>query len=247
MDKLPFDQQAEQPLWEKLAVENEAARVRTNRQAFSFIDLTSRDVLPLWMAPEDVGGRLNLGDQAHLDGGTSIDSLRQLGQALKSATDSPRFLRSMGQFTACFTKYAYVAVAMGQLSWMQVALHLGVVSQLAERERAKGNPPHAAILYDELLRRQIASRVSRNEVVDLTVVLSSVDKELWDTVQQRLGSVLQAAGLKPSSGTPSGAAPSSGPDVSAQHTQQMEAARKAQESMTKAAENLAAQQRNILD
>ena len=248
LEKLPYELQAEQAVWEKMATENETARLRSNKQGFTFIDLTCREVLPLWMAPEEVGGKLSLGDQQNqLDGGASTESLRQLSHALKSATECPRFLRSMSQFVACFLKYAYVAVSMEQITWMQVGLHLGVISQLAEKERAKGNPPHAAILYDELLRRQISSRVSRNEVVDLTAVMSSVDKDLWETVQQRLGSVLSAAGLKNGSSSQQSASGSGSADMSQLHNKQFEAAQKAQAAMTSAAENLATQQRSILD
>ena len=242
LQKLPYELQAEQALWEKLASENEAARLRTNKQGFCFVDLTSKEILPLWMAPEEVGGKLSLGDSNQLDGGASTESLRQLSQALKSATECPRFLRSMSQFVACFLKYSYVAVSMNQITWMQVGLHLGVISQLAEKERAQGKPPHAAILYDELLRRQIASRVSRNEVVDLTAVMGSVDKDLWETVQQRLGSVLQAAGLKASIAASSGSGVGQS-EADKVLKQQQDGA----QAMAKAAENLAAQQKSILD
>eukprot|EP00971_Amphidinium_carterae_P033632 662130-Amphidinium_carterae.1 len=67
-----------------------AAKV-AGRTAFSFVDLTSKEVLPLWVPPDAVGGKTVLpGEMEYaLQGSESTTSLSQLGKALQMATQAP--------------------------------------------------------------------------------------------------------------------------------------------------------------
>ena len=55
-------------------------------------------------------------------------------------------------------RYAAVAISTKQLSWPDVLSHIDVVTQLAEQERQKGNPPFLAFVYEELMRKNWSPR-----------------------------------------------------------------------------------------
>ena len=63
-------------------------------------DITAREVLPLWIAPDAVGGKLaHAGDSDWgLNPSSASGTLGQLGSALKAATQAPRFFRSIPQW-----------------------------------------------------------------------------------------------------------------------------------------------------
>ena len=85
------------------------------RAALTYVDLTSKDILPLWLTPEAIGGKSGfLGEDESLDGEAKTMSLSMLATALKSATASPRFFRSVSQWSATFFRFGSVAVATQQ-------------------------------------------------------------------------------------------------------------------------------------
>ena len=243
LSALPFDYQAEPKVWDLLSMENELAVTRGNK-AFTYVELTSKEMLPIWMSPEDVGGKLQLHDADALDAGSSTSDLQSLGRALRTATETPRFFRAIGQWQACWTKYSDLALPQGQLTWAHSAMHSMIICQLSERERAAGNGPFAAFLYDELLRKQLAHRAARHDTIDLDVTFATIDKQLWDTVQQRLAGVLTAAGIKKDPAHRSG--PSAGDGESIRIQAAAEAAKKSQERAEKASQALAKQQEELL-
>ena len=74
---VPFDFQAEPKIWEMLSADNEIASVRGNK-AFTYVDLTCKELLPMWMSPEDVGGKLHLHDSGALEANSSTADLQSL-------------------------------------------------------------------------------------------------------------------------------------------------------------------------
>eukprot|EP00971_Amphidinium_carterae_P297368 5907800-Amphidinium_carterae.1 len=55
-ESVPHHLLPEQGIWQQMEHENNAAAA-VNRVAFTYVDLTSKEVLPLWIAPDAVGGR----------------------------------------------------------------------------------------------------------------------------------------------------------------------------------------------
>ena len=81
--------------------DGEAEAKVQNRQAYLLVYFASKEVLPLWVFPEAVGGRAD--DhclEQGFDSEADIKSLAKLGAALRGATGASRFFRSLGQWLA---------------------------------------------------------------------------------------------------------------------------------------------------
>eukprot|EP00438_Fugacium_kawagutii_P029513 Skav222739 [mRNA] locus=scaffold2390:473992:475065:+ [translate_table: standard] len=192
-----FSLQAEQSLWNSMHQHTEECKA-SGKTPFLYVDLTSKESLPMWLTPDVIGGKFQLHDEGEwpLRGHIPISSLQDLGKALKSATASPRFFRTVSQWNGAFLRYAIVAVATGQLSWPAVLAHVDNVLQLAEQERMKGNRPFLAFLYEELLRKNWARRAEKGDPsLDIPCESQKIDKDLLDIAKHRMAEVMKEAGL----------------------------------------------------
>eukprot|EP00435_Cladocopium_sp_Y103_P042868 s429_g11.t5 len=197
MKNLGFGLQAEQALWNNMQQHADECKL-AGRTPFLFVDLTSKETLPMWLTPDLIGGKFQMHDDGEwpLHAHVPISSLQDLGKALKSATASPRFFRTVSQWTGSFMRYAVVAVATGHLSWPVVLAHVDNVLQLVEQERMKGNRPFLAFLYEELLRKNWARRAEKNDPsLDIAAEAQKIDKDLLDIARHRLAEVMKEAGL----------------------------------------------------
>jgi hypothetical protein len=196
---LPFHMQAEAKVWQQLEADSVAAAACVPpRVAFTYVDLTSKELLPLWLSPDAIGGKISMSGESEwcIDANASLKTLGQLGAALSSATQTPRFFRSLSQWSATFLRYSAVAIAFGQLTLPAVLTYLNLVYQIVEEEKSSGNSAFLAILYDDMLRRDIAKRVERR---DPTLVLidevQKVNMQIMQAARTRLGTVLENAGI----------------------------------------------------
>ncbi len=130
-------------------VEVAAAQGRT---PFTYIDLTSRETIPLWLPQDAIGGKSVLGSDWAVDPSASSNPLSQLGQALQSASAGTRFFRSFTQWLAAWNKYSAVAVATKQLTWTHVHTYLAMTVEMMEHQRLLGESLFLPILYDDLFR-----------------------------------------------------------------------------------------------
>ena len=205
LDGLGFHLQPEYCVWRLLESENKAA-TKAVRTAFSYVDLTSKPFLPLWLPQDTIGGKHMMGsDWAFLDPTTTTGTLQQLGAALKAVSSSPRFFRSFPQWLAAFFKYAVVAVGTKQLTWPQVLSYVNVVCELQEKQRAESGNPFLAMLYDDVLRKQISHRAEQKDpTLDINKCFQSIDKSVLEACKLRLDAVLAQVGIQTS-------------DLSAQH------------------------------
>ena len=227
LSKLPFVQQLDQGLIDKMAQETTEAKTQ-GRTPFYYVDLTTREVLPIWLHPEAVGGKFNHDEAAALNGNDPVDSLARLGQALRSATESQRFFRAFAQWSSAWWRYVPIAMSVEQITLVAAIQHADVISQLAEAERAEGGPGFLAFFYDDLVRRQLAARAAKQDPsLDVEIALAKVDTQLLEVAKQRLDSALRAAGL--------GFAKTSTPATSATHmmAQAKEAAGSLRSSQTR--------------
>ena len=152
MDGLEFHLQCVACVCRLFDAENRAAAKNT-RTAYSYVDLTSKPFLPLWLPQDAVGGNHIMGsDWAGLNPSTSTSTLHQLGAALKAASSTPRFFRTFSQWLAAFNKYAVVAVGYKQLKWTQVMAYVNVISELRERQRAEHGSSYLTMLHDDVFR-----------------------------------------------------------------------------------------------
>ena len=250
LQKLSFSLQAEQALWNSMNQHTEAAKV-AGKTPFLFVDLTSKEALPMWLTPDLIGGKFQMHDEVEwpLQGNLPISSLQDLGKALKSATASPRFFRNASQWTGAFMRYAVVAVATSQLSWPVVLAHMDIVLQLVEQERMKGNRPFLAFLYEELLRKNWARRAEKGDPsLDIPAEAQRIDKDLLDIAKHRLAEVMKEAGLGEHDArqvVSSGSKDSLG--FAELVNRQLAAAEAAQKQAEKATQQLAAVQQQVLN
>ena len=192
-----FGLQAEQLLWNNMQQHTDECK-QAGKVAFLFVDLTCKEALPMWLTPDLIRGKFQIHDDGELplQGQVPISSLQDLGKALKSAAASPRFFRTVGQWSGAFLRYAVVAVATEQLSWPTVLAHMDIVLQLTEQERMKGNRPFLAFLYEELLRKSWARRAEKGDpALNISAEAQKVDKDLLDIARHRLVEALKEAGL----------------------------------------------------
>ena len=247
---IPYTLQAEPALWNQMHAHSEEARA-AKRTPFLFVDLTAKESLPMWLTPDMIGGKFQLHeDDWPLRGQAPISSLQDFGKALKSATSSPRFFRTVQQWTGAFLRYAVVAVATDQLTSSTVLSHMDVVMQLAEQERQKGNRPYLAFLYDELLRKNWSRRAEkRDPELKIADEAQRIDRDIVDVARHRLSEVLRETGLQQQEKPVPGLQPQ--PPVLTQGademlSRQLAAAEATQKQTARAQQQLAETQRQIL-
>ena len=187
---------------ENLAATNES------RTAFAYVDFTSKAMLPMWLPADAIGGKsMTAASDWALDPSTSAATLGALGSALKAATQTPRFFRSIAQWNAVFLRYAVAAVSSGQLTWSAVVAHVDGVMRMAEEARVAGKSQFVAILYDDLLRRSLAERAAKKDpLLNIETALTQINKEVLGLAESRLGQVMAAAGMNVGAGASNGAA-----------------------------------------
>jgi hypothetical protein len=194
---LPFNNRVDISLFQLLKADA-AAATTAGRVAFTYVDFTTKEMLPYWITPDAVGGRSTLPGSADfgLDPTSPVANLSQFTAALKSATAQPRFIRSVAQWVELWMRYAVPAIAAEQITWSIALLHLSNMIQLAEEERIAGHSVYGVILYDDLLRRTVAGRAASSDPnLVLIDVFKMVDKDLLRMTSQRLYTTLAAAGL----------------------------------------------------
>ena len=156
---LPYHLRPQPALFQLLAAANKSAQEAVPvRKAYTYVDLTHKDVLPLWMGSEAVGAHTPRPGEFDWDPNADTASLGALGRAFKGALEKPRYFRNMVQWSAVWHRYATAVVAMGQMTWLMVLSHANQMYKLAEEERISGTGPALVFIYDELLRKSIATR-----------------------------------------------------------------------------------------
>ena len=95
---------------------------------------------------------------------------------------------------AAWNRYIPFAIAAEHLTWTLALMHVNTVMQIVEEERSDGRGPQLAILYDELLRRQLERRCSKGDpslVIEDLVALP--DKSILAAARQRIHTILRTA------------------------------------------------------
>ena len=203
MADLPFALRIEQPLIDKMMAETDGAN-KGGRPPFLYVDLTSKEVLPLWITPEQIGGKSDLEGDSIVNSGVS--SLAELGAALNKATENRRCFTSAVQWMAAWSKYTPWAICCGHLTLAQATQHTQTILMLVDAERNEGNGPAVAVVYDEMLRRMIEKRsASKDPTLNLGDLLAEPDKPTLAQAKQRVRTLMKGP-LSSSAGTADGGA-----------------------------------------
>ena len=201
--RIPSDGIPELSVFEELHKASKAAK-SCGKVPFSFVDITQKGMLPLWLTPEAIGGKTSIaGDDYELDGGMQTSTVAQLTSALKKATAAPRFFRCLNQWMACFGKYAVAALSSEQLSMSAVLGHISTICRIVEDKKgSSSNSVFLGVLYGEHVRRDWARRVERKDT-SLCIETEAwvVNDELLKVVATRLRTTMSVAGIGGSSGT----------------------------------------------
>ena len=108
---LPYHLRPQPALFQLLSAANKSAQEAVPvRKAYTYVDLTHKDVLPLWMGSEAVGGHTPRPGEFDLDPNADTASLGALGKAFKGALEKPRYFRNMVQWSAVTDDVAHGAV-----------------------------------------------------------------------------------------------------------------------------------------
>jgi hypothetical protein len=183
--------QCDSEVYKVLEAENMAAARDPKRTPFSYIDLTSNAVLPLWLAADAIGGSASF--TADLQD-SQVGSISAIGRALQAATSQKKIFRSQAQWTGSFSKYAAAAIVAGHLTAADVLTYQVTLAKLQDGERAKGF--YLMVLYDDLFRRNLSKRAeARDPSLVVSTEVAHVDKELLETCRARVEGVMQAHGL----------------------------------------------------
>ena len=185
---LPYHLRPQLALFQLLAAAHKSAWVAVPvRKAYTYVDLTHKDVLPLWMGSEAVGGHTPRPGEFDWDPNADTASLGALGRAFKGALEKPRHFRNMVQWSAVWHRFATAAAAMGQLTWPVVLSHANQMDKLAEEERISGTGPALVFIYDELLRKLIATWGEWGDPsLDPMTAFGEIEKQVLEAARTRL-------------------------------------------------------------
>ena len=91
LQDVAFHLQADQCVFQSMWTDTLGARAcAPPRAQFTYVDLTSKELLPLWLTAESIGGKSTMQDADLLDPSATTGSLSQLATALRAATTNPR-------------------------------------------------------------------------------------------------------------------------------------------------------------
>ena len=195
---IPYQIQAEQDIFSLLVDERQKAQAATPpRTEVTFVDLTARGTLPLWVPSDAIGGKAPVpGDADLLPGDSTTTTLSQLGAALRGATAAPRFFRTLAQWSGAWIRFSTAATASKQWTLAQCLTHLDTIMQLGENLRTAGESPYIALIYDEMARRSWESRARRRDTTfDLSMAVVEVNPPILASARARVAATLRAAGV----------------------------------------------------
>ena len=183
MEALPFWLVADDQVFRALKIECIAAE-KSNKVPFTFVDLTSRHLLPLWLPTDAIGGRF-VPDHAPA-AGTNTEPLQALGSALRSSMPSSRSFKSIQQWISCYLKYMVAVVCSKQWTLPQAVAHLAIIMRLSEEGRGKRDGGLLAVVYDCLIRQTWSQRCKAGERINFEEVTQKVHEDVLDAARAKL-------------------------------------------------------------
>ena len=185
---LPYHLRRQPAHFQLLAAANKSAQeAAPARKAYTNVDLTHKDVLPLWMGSEAAGSHTPRPGEFDWHPNADTPSMGALGRAFKGALEKPRYFRNMVQWSAVWHRYATAAVAMGQMTWPMVLSHANQMQKLAEEMRFSGTGPALVFVHNELLTKSIATGAEWGDPsLDLVTAFGEVEKQVLEAARTRL-------------------------------------------------------------
>ena len=193
-------------VWQALAADSLQAK-KKGRQAFTYVDLTSKVMLPPWLPADALVVKKGQERAPALEPGA--DTLQVLSVALQNATVETRQTKSFQQWVAIFLRYVPLAVATGQWTWPVALSHMATITKLAETERLHKTTGWIALQYDEAIRKSWSRRLLQGDPdVDIPREAAIINEEVLDEVRSRDLAKAAAPASSSSSSRTAGAQPS---------------------------------------
>ena len=191
MAKLPYHMQCDRLVWKVLEAESKAANT-AKRIAYAYVDITAKEVLPLWLPQDAIGGKSIFGSEWGQSDG-SASTLAELGRALQAATTQHKVFRSYPQWMGAFLKYAAAAMGMKQLTISQVLSYLNVIAKIYEEEKNSNGCCLVAILYGDVFRKTVSRRAeAKDPELDMDDAFAKTDISILEACKARVESVARA-------------------------------------------------------
>jgi hypothetical protein len=181
----------EMNIWGALNMETDAAK-KANRIAFSFVDLTAKEMLPIWMPNEFVGGKPLMEELSFVEDDSQI-GLSALALALKKTKSATRFFRCLAHWAAVFPRFGIAAIACGHFDQPTVWSHMDTAFRVAVSEGGDPKSELVALMYDELVRLDWAVLDQRGDKVDFRVEAVEINKKILEVAWTRIQPILKAA------------------------------------------------------
>ena len=170
-------------VWQALSADSWQAK-KKGKQAFTYVDLTSKVMLPHWLPPDALNVKKGQEKAPVLEPGA--DTLQVLSAALQSAGAEERSAKSFQQWVAIFLRYVPLAVAVGQLTWPVALSHMATVTKLSEQERVARSTGWIAIKYDAAVRKSWSRRLLQGDPdLDIPKEAAKINEEVLEEVRSR--------------------------------------------------------------
>lgn len=198
---VPWNLVPDKSVWVLMMSDQRRAEARSpGSRAFTFVDFASSELLPAYITPDMVGGKVGIPGDENGETVVSENKLTELSKALKAATGKPKFLRSHNHWHAVFGRFCLAAVGSGQWSHTDTYNYRDQFINCCEKARIEGLSMFIPLLYDIMHRMNIAKRWRRNDqTLDITMELKEMDKQTWEAAKQRIAQVLHACDVTESS------------------------------------------------
>jgi len=131
-------------------------QTKANANAVTYVDFTCSELLPVHISAASIGGSTGATGESPfpLAPESTNGFVGMFSEDAPPVTAKPRFIRNVQQWQAIFDKYSVAAICCEQLTTSQALSHRHTVGRLHGQCVAEDINPFAAVLYDELVRRE---------------------------------------------------------------------------------------------
>ena len=110
-----------------------ARAAEESRRAACYVVFTCKEMLPPKITPDMIGGKLGLPGKEHVTDDSS--NIKALENALRRANDTPRWLKSLGQWNLVFDRFMIMVVSCKMFTIVQMLSYRATIHRLAEKLR----------------------------------------------------------------------------------------------------------------
>ena len=192
IDSLDLLSYQDAQIWQVLGAERVSAS-KAGRSAYTYVDSTSKEVLPLWLPQDRVGGELVVALEES-GGSQTSQMIHQLINTLEQATQQPLFVGMMAPWVGAGTRNSAMAMASDQRSHSEAMSHPANMCQFAEEFKAEARPIGLRSRNDELIGRDLAKKAEKGRAgLKVKTYLAGGGKRVMAAAKQRILGVLSAA------------------------------------------------------